>query len=343
MTTSTTSTRLPHYELDETDSAALRAALADLRETALSPTAPEFYERNWRSHALLPEGLRVFLEDFRRHEPAAAAVVSGFPVDDDRIGPTPQHWERRTDLDATEDLDLALAMCGLALGEPFCWATLQYGRLVQDVFPIRGDEQRLSGHGSDAFLVFHTDDAFRPDSCDYLLLLGARNPDRVPTYVASVRDIELDDGDRQMLSEPRFHIVPDDEHIRQLEERAPDHPALRRSVRMRDRPDLVPVLFGSGLNPYLRLDGPYMRVADGDPAAQRALDRLDRALHRVRRPVVIEQGSLLILDNHVAAHARESFAARYDGTDRWLRKLIVSRGRRRWAGDSAEPGGRVLL
>ena len=339
----TTLTRLPEYTLDDSEKATLRQAVAQLRGGGLSPAEPAFYERHWSSSALLPEGLRLFLEDFRRHEPAAAAVVTGFPVDDGRLGPTPDHWERRPDPDATAEIDLALAMCGLALGEPFCWATLQAGRLVQDVFPIRGDEQRLSGHGSDAFLVFHTDDAFRPDSCDYLLLGGARNPDRVPTYVASVRDVVLADADRRVLSEPRFHIIPDDEHIRQLENRVPDHPALRKAVRMRDQPETVPVLFGDGTNPYLHLDGPYMRVADRDPAGQHALDALEAELQRVRQPVVIDQGTLLILDNHIAAHARESFTARYDGTDRWLRKLIVSRNRRKWTGNSTEPGGRILL
>ncbi len=235
-----------------------------------------------------------------------------------------------------------MALCGLSLGEPFCWATLQYGRMIQDVFPIRGDEQRLNGHGSEAFLVFHTDDAFHPDTCDYLLLFGIRNPDAVPTYISSVRDLSLSPGDRQLLAEDRFLIVPDDEHIRQLELRAPDHPALTRAIEMRDNPRPVPVLFGAQISPYLRLDGPYMQCVGDDPAAERALEAVHDELDRVQRPVVVDRGTLLIIDNKVATHARKSFTARYDGTDRWLRKIIVSRGLRKWAGNKAQAGGRVL-
>lgn len=335
-------TRTVDYTLDPGEAEEIRAGLRRLGQEAGSPIDPEFYDWHWDSHVLLPAGLVRFLEDFRRNEPAAACLVHGFPVDDEIAGPTPAHWERRDGLESTRDSDLFMAMCGLSLGEPFAWATLQYGRMIQDVFPIRGDEQRLNGHGSDAFLVFHTDDAFHPASCDYLLLFGVRNQDGVPTYVSSAREASLGPRDRQILAENRFLIVPDDEHIRQLAARAPDHQALARAIEMRDRPRPVPILFGAPDNPYLRLDGPYTRYAGNDPAAERALAALHEELSRVRRAVVVEQGTLLVIDNHVAAHARESFAARYDGTDRWLRKIIVSRGLRKWADSKAQAGRRIL-
>ncbi|MFD0690745.1 TauD/TfdA family dioxygenase [Actinomadura fibrosa] len=335
--------RTLEYTLDPQDVAALRAALADLRRDGLSPVEPPFYERRWDCQDLLPAGLRRRLDDFRRNEPSAACLIRGFPVDDGAVGPTPGHWERPEGHRSTIDSDLYMAMCGMALGEPFAWATLQFGRLVQDVFPVKGDERRMSGHGSEAYLLFHTDDAFRADSCDYLLLFGVRNADRTPTYISSARDLSLSERDRRLLSEPRFHIVPDDEHIRQLELRAPGDPALARALEARDEPRPVPVLFGSADHPYIRYDEPFMDCAGDDPAARRALDALRAELERVRQPVVVDQGTLLVLDNHAAAHARESFTARYDGTDRWLRKLIVSRGRRRWTGDATEPGGRIIL
>ncbi|MFD8689680.1 TauD/TfdA family dioxygenase [Streptomyces sp. NPDC059651] len=212
--------------------------------------------------------------------------------------------------------------------------------MVQDIFPIRGDEERESGHGSRAFLMFHTDDAFRPDSCDYLLLFGLRNHDRTPTYVASVRDITLCEADRRILTEDRFHIVPDDEHIRQLELRAPHAPALLRAVQMRDHPQPVPVLFGAPGAPFVRLDAPYMRCIGNDPDGERALASLHAELKRVRRPVAVTPGSLLVIDNHMGVHARESFMARYDGTDRWLRKIIADRD---VAGDGIGASERIRL
>jgi hypothetical protein len=161
--------------------------------------------------------------------------------------------------------------------------------------------------------------------------------------MSSVRDLTLDPEDRKVLFEDRFYIVPDDEHIRQLQHSASDHVALRRAIEMRDDPQPTSVLYGAEVNPYVRLDGPFTRCVGDDPAAERALAALHAELERVQRPIVVDQGTLLILDNRVAVHARNAFTARYDGTDRWLRKLIASRGMRKWLANAMVPGGRVLF
>jgi L-asparagine oxygenase len=330
------------YTLDSTDIADIRSTFKQLTEVTDTPTEPGFYDHDWDVADLLPPGVGRFLRNFRRSEPAGACVIRGFPVDDDAVGPTPAHWEAEGDGLTTGSQDQFLALCGLALGEPYAWATLQHGRMMPNVFPIKGDEQRLSGHGSEAFLVFHTDDAFHTDSCDYLMLFGIRNHGRVPTLISSIRDVRLSDDTWQVLFDDRFYIMPDDEHIRQLESRLPDHPALARAIQMRDDPKPVPVLFGRPDAPYLRLDGPYMRFVDDDPAAEQALTALLVELDRVKHPVVVEPGTLLVLDNHVVAHARESFTAKYDGTDRWLRKLVVSRNLRKSKSNSMPISRRVL-
>ncbi|MFD1046061.1 fructose-bisphosphatase class II, partial [Kibdelosporangium lantanae] len=64
-------------------------------------------------------------------------------------------------------------------GDAFSWSTLQDGRLIHNVVPIEGDETEQSGHGQ-VLLEWHTEDGFHPYRCDYLLLFGMRNHDRVP-------------------------------------------------------------------------------------------------------------------------------------------------------------------
>ncbi len=315
-------------------------AVQELAECGVSPVQPEFYQKFEGCAELLPPRLLRFLRDFLDDPEVPVCQVHGFPVDGAVVGPTPDHWERPEGLSATLHSDIFLALCGSALGDPFTWATLQYGRMIQDIFPIRGDERCESGHGSEGFLSLHTDDAFRPDRADYLLLFGIRNTDVVPTYVAAIRDVELDPHDRQLLFEPRFHIRPDDEHIRQLELRAPGDPALERAIGMRDRPEPVPVLYEDAEGLHVRLDLPFMHVIGEDPETGQALNRLRAELERVRRPLVAAAGTLLILDNRSVAHARNSFTPRYDGTDRWLRKIIVSRDLSALGGD---PFQRVRL
>lgn len=292
-----------------------------------SPREARFYDEHWDLHRLLPSGLREFLDEFRRRERSDACLVRGYPVDGAAVGPTPTHWKAADG--TTDEYDLYLAMCGLALGDPFSWLTLQAGAMITSILPIPGDEHRQSGHGSEALLEFHTEDGFHPARCDYLLLFGIRNDDAVPTYVASVRDVKLTEKDRRILSEPRFTIVPDDEHIRQLEEQDPGHAALARVYEMRDRPEPVPVLYGDPAAPYLRIDRPFMRCVGDDPEAQSALDALMAGLEEVKRAAVVESGDLLIVDNYLAVHGRKAFTCRYDGTDRWLKRMLVSRDLRR--------------
>ncbi|RAG83173.1 taurine catabolism dioxygenase TauD [Streptacidiphilus pinicola] len=336
--TSTHAGRTHSYTLNEAEIDDVLDVVQEFADSGISPVDPDFYRKFERCDELLPPHLLRFLREFRDDPAATVCQVHGFPIDHAVVGPTPDHWERPEGLSATLHSDIYLALCGTALGDPFTWATLQYGRMIQDIFPIRGDEKRESGHGSEGFLSFHTDDAFRTDSADYLLLFGIRNTDVVPTFVAAVRDVDLSDWDRKLLSEPRFHIVPDDEHIRQLELRAPGAPELERAIAMRDRPEPVAVLSDAPDNPRVRLDLPFMRVIDDDPVTVRALARLRMELDRVRRPLVAAAGTLLILDNRSVAHARDSFTARYDGTDRWLRKIIVSRD---LGADGADPTDRV--
>ncbi|GGP32539.1 L-asparagine oxygenase [Streptomyces capoamus] len=317
------------YTLGPQEAEELADAARWAAESCGNPLEEEFYEQAWRQVELLPEGLRAFLQEFRHREPATACLVHGLPVDDAEIGPTPDHWRDAIADKSARGQEAMLALCGLALGDPFGWATLQEGSIVQNVLPIRGEEDRQSGYGSEALLEFHTEDGFHPHRCDYLMLLGLRNPDAVPTIVASVRDVRLDERDRAILSQERYHILPDTEHIRQLATDDPDHPALGKLRRMESAPAPVGVLFGDTLAPYMRIDRPFMRCVGDDPEATAALDRLMAELTRVQQEIVVGPGSLLIVDNYRAAHGRRAFTARFDGTDRWLKKLTVSRNLRR--------------
>jgi hypothetical protein len=156
--------------------------------------------------------------------------------------------------------------------------------------------------------------------------------------MASVRDVKLNDEDIEALQRPDFQIMPDDEHVRQLRLRYPDHPALARVEEMQRNPVPVPVLFGDRDRPYLRIDLPFMRVIEGRPGAERALHALMAELERVQHAVVVERGDLLVVDNYLAVHGRKPFEVRYDGTDRWLKRMIVSRDLRKAAQVGATGG-----
>ncbi|MEU8606795.1 guanitoxin biosynthesis L-enduracididine beta-hydroxylase GntD [Actinoplanes sp. NPDC048791] len=329
-----------HYTLTTEDIAAVRDTYDTLADSALSLRDPRFYDEHWDLASRLTSGLRRVLEHFRRTEFAAAYVLHGYPVSNEATGPTPPSWADALQVPTT-DHDMLLAMCGLVLGEPYTWATLQDSSIIQNLLPMRGDEKRQNGYSSDTLLEFHTEDGFHPDRCDYLLLFGVRNHDAVPTCLASVADLKLSPAHRLILSQPRFYIRPDDEHIRQLAARHPESRALARAIELRDSPPAVPVLSGDPANPYLCIDRPFMTGADEE--AEAALDTLMALLMANDRSVVVGQGDLLIVDNYRAVHGRRPFLSRYDGTDRWLKRMIVSRNLRRAVGTMSPHCRRVLF
>lgn len=330
--TFTSATRLPgdiiRFDLCEADVAAFRNSVDWLIATGNDPCDPAFYDLGPELSGSVPKTLREFLHRFRREEPAGACVIRAFPVDDIGIGPTPAHW-READPRRTRAAELCVGLISLCLGELFTWSTLQNARLIHNVLPIRGDENEQNGHGSDTLLAWHTEDAFHAARCDYLILMGMRNDSRVPTTYSSVRQTRISAAHRELLFEPQYHVLPDDEHLRQLAKDYPNHPGLQRMQRMRTHPQAVSVLFGSPEQPYLCIDPFFMRVAPTASAAHReALEALVDELELARVDVVLEPGDILVVDNYLAVHGRASFRASFNGRDRWLKKAVVSRNPR---------------
>jgi Fe(II)/alpha-ketoglutarate-dependent arginine beta-hydroxylase len=267
-------------------------------------------------------------------------LIHGLAIDDIAIGPTPAHW-RECDEAATFRQDACLVIVASLLGDVFGWTTLQEGRLVQNVLPIKGEEMEQSGHGSTTNLEWHTEDGFHPYRCDYLGFLGMRNVDLVPTTFASVRPVPLAEEVMRTLFEPRFLIRPDNEHLRNaaVAKSSADGAAVK-SIGLEPAP--VPVLFGDRCRPYLRIDPYFMDARPNDSAAAQALQEIVESLDKALEDLLIGAGDLAFVDNYLAVHGRRPFDARYDGTDRWLKKVTVSRDLRRSRELRAGASSRVL-
>lgn len=269
----------------------------------------------------LPDRLCRALEEFRLGAPPGALVVSGLSVEDDVVGPTPLHWNR-ADPTRTLPETLVLLLLGSTLGDAFSWLTLQGGALVQDVLPIPGHEKEQTGHSSRVFLEWHVEDAFHPYRPDYLGLLAVRNTQRVATGWASLAAVDLACLDVDVLFEPRFVILPDNAHV----DTDPEAAATQGLTH-----ELPPVaaFFGARDEPYIRIDPAFMRPLPGDVRAAEALANLLRHLIAVAEEVRLDSGDMLFLDNFVTVHGRQPFRAQYDGTDRWLKKVLLTRDLRR--------------
>lgn len=59
-------------------------------------------------------------------------------------------------------------------------------------------------------------------------------------------------------------------------------------------------------------------------AGNRALQAFSDAIEKVKNTVFLKTGEILVINNRTAVHGRTPFKARYDGTDRWLKRAMVS-------------------
>jgi alpha-ketoglutarate-dependent taurine dioxygenase len=63
----------------------------------------------------------------------------------------------------------------------------------------------------------------------------------------------------------------------------------------------------------------------GDDDAAVALEEFRAAIGESAQFVTLSPGDILLIDNKRALHARTSFRPRYDGTDRWLQRISITK------------------
>jgi L-asparagine oxygenase len=318
---------VPRLVLSETEVEEIALLLDEVVSEHTSVEEPGFLELVRTYAQELPRRVRHFLNSFALHEPAGACVIAGYPVDDDAIGPTPSHWRERIRNSPAVREEILLALYGSILGEIFGWATQQDGTVIHEVVPIREHEKEQLGSGSKQLLWWHTEDAFHPYRGDYLGLLCLRNPSQVATTFASADMLSINEHDVEILFQSRFTIRPDESHLPKNNSGENGSP-FSSIEEMRDRPEQIAVMFGSRETPYLRLDPYFMDEPQGE-GAQAAFDTLVKEIDRQLIDVVLEPGECLFVDNYRAVHGRVPFTARFDGTDRWLKRVNVTRDLRK--------------
>jgi Fe(II)/alpha-ketoglutarate-dependent arginine beta-hydroxylase len=325
----------------------IKALLADLTARHDSVEDADFLRRAAVYAHELPRRVRVHLNDFKLLEPIEAlCIISNYPIDDRKIGATPPHWKHRARPSPALEEEMLLVLFGSLLGEPIAWATQQDGQLVHDIAPIKGHEKEQLGSSSEQLLWWHTEDAFHPQRGDYIVLLCLRNPDRVPTTFASMEGIELSDCQRRWLQEPHYTIRPDESHL--LKNKSADQQvgdglgaSYRLIEQMNTSPEKIAIFSGDPASPYIRLDPYFMDPVD-EPQAQAAFEALVRAIDGKLTEVPLAQGDFCFIDNCKGVHGRNPFRARFDGTDRWLKRINVVRDLRRSRAFRSCAEGRVI-
>src|SRR6202008_469207 len=157
-----------------------------------------------------------------------------------------------------------------------------------------------------------------------------------------------------ILFQPRFTIRPDESHQEKNESdlRKANRPnsdqdlistAYERIRKMSADPEKVSVLFGSPDAPYLRIDPYFTDRLDDDPEAQQALNALNEHTVASLVDLVLQPGDFCFIDNFKAVHGRRPFKARYDGNDRWVKRVSMTRDLRKSRQSRANCTARVIM
>ncbi|MCQ6246223.1 TauD/TfdA family dioxygenase [Streptomyces malaysiensis] len=234
-------------------------------------------------------------------------VLTGLTVDDAEIGSTPSSWA--TAKDSAAVWDVVMLLLATLMGNPLAWEGQQDGRFVHNIVPAPGHEGEQTGASSSVLLSPHTEDAFHPGRAHLLMLGCIRNHDNVATTAASVRKVELDESDVDVLARPVLPILPDD--------------AYTDAQGFEGEPAKMPTVFRCEDGLTLRFDPAYTPLEEAPLEYRAAYRRLEAELARVSVAVSLKPGEVLVVDNDLVVHGRVPFRARYDGTDRWLKRASV--------------------
>jgi L-asparagine oxygenase len=182
-----------------------------------------------------------------------------------------------------------------------------------NVFPVAKHRAKQSSESSDVLLTYHTENCFHSIQPDYLLLLCLR-PDRyeqAKTCIASVRNVvdRISSHTRTALESPIFQFFSDYKGT--------------KKDNCNDIELVQSVLYGDPNDPFIRFDPTFMKPLNAD--AENAMRELEHVVTQVGHQIALGAGDVILIDNRRSAHARTAFKAHYDGTDRWLQRIFVSK------------------
>jgi L-asparagine oxygenase len=187
-------------------SARLHSAALGLAAEAGAPAA-DLCERASVLASALPADLVRALHRFGgAGAPREALLVRGVLAGTGGLGPTPGTVTPPPPGPEERAAELTLLAAVSLLGEPFTFASLYGGRLVQHVTAVPGHEDAQTSEGSQADLDWHVEDAFSGDRCDYFGMLCLRGAADAVTAVAAARNLRLPPQAEAVLRQPRFVI-----------------------------------------------------------------------------------------------------------------------------------------
>jgi L-asparagine oxygenase len=264
-----------------------------------------FYERVQTRQLSLPVRLRSVIASFKAHSGRSGVLlIRAIPIGAvNKTTPTIAYESVSDKVLGTEKYLLSIA--GM-IGPPIGFEDWHKGERIQNLYPIPELKARQCASNS-VYLEMHTETAFRPTTPTHLALLCLKqDPQGLARTVFCDLGAIIDSMDRNarsILASARFCFQADIDGTRGFTEPKPID-SFDGGKRRLHYAEALTAIDSSGL---------------------RALSDLREQI--ISNSVVLElkKGDLVLIDNYHVIHGRTAFSPRYDGTDRWLQRVLIGK------------------
>jgi len=182
-----------------------------------------------------------------------------------------------------------------------------YGRIFQDVVPMKSMEKDQTSLGSNTELEIHTEQAFSKLRPDVLSLACLRGDPSAITYILPVRTIidNMTAEEIYLLRKPLWMTGVD------LSFKLYGQDFIEGDMR-----GPMSILHGEPDDPQLIFDQDLMTGLTEE--AERLIHKIVNIYYKHRLSHNLKPGEIMLIDNRRAVHGRSPFYPKYDGKDRFL-------------------------
>lgn len=204
-----------------------------------------------------------------------------------------------------------------------------YGRLYQDVIPVKSMEKNQTSISSSVELEIHTEQAFSKLRPDILSLACLRGNEKAYTYILPVRSIinNVTETELEMLKTPLWNTGVD------LSFKLNGHEFIEGDIR-----GPMSIIIGDK-DPLLVFDQDLMTGIT--ESSNEMIKKIVDIYYKHRLSHNLTPGEIVFIDNNRAVHGRSPFTPNYDGLDRFLVRCFGVYNYE-YSAYARENGGRVV-
>ena len=282
--------------------------------TASPSEDPDMFCKQSKHASLqLPLRIQILLQYFALHGSITGfLLIRGIPMHKDLLPTTPDNniykIGEQTILAKIQSL---MIHC---MGEMVAYEAEGYGRLFQDVVPIKSMEKNQTSVGSNIELEIHTEQAFSKLRPEIISLACIRGDNNAFTHILHVdkiiRNIKLQYI--HLLREPCWKIGVDMSFTSNT-----NYEFIEGTLR-----GPIPILTGTSKDPLLTFDQDLMKGTT--PESETVIQDIVDIYYKHRVSYSLQSGEIIIIDNQRAVHGRSPFYPKYDGYDRFLVRCFAT-------------------